>query len=242
MIGRLATLENIGELLWQNVTTGTPDINVAHYEAITNDYCKECYGLTDNEVAIKNPGGSLIFANIGAVFPDATYTVGTVYDDSGDGAITLDGELRSVVNSGAGDDVVGIGFSPANHALLVNLIADGSEGQDTFAYGGEWAFELDVSLIGYSGGYYASYVSLTNEADLRFSDFADAASVRCCGTCSVAMRRISPIRSFTGVDLTESETLLSPQPGQKNKTRDELGICRISANDRHLRIAVAAKN
>ncbi|MCK0142246.1 hypothetical protein [Aliiroseovarius sp. F20344] len=50
-------------------------------------------------------------------------------------------------------------------------------------------------------------------ADLRFSDFADAASVRSCGTSSVAMQRKSPIQSFTGVDLKKTETVLSPQPG-----------------------------
>lgn len=166
LIGRLATLENIGSLLLENVTGGPPDIDVAHYEAITNGYFKDFYGLTNAEIDIYNPGGSLIFAQTGAIFPDATYTVGTLHDDSGDGAITLDGEIRSVVNSGTGNDIVGVGFSPANHALLVNLIADGSEGKDTFAYGDEWAFELDVSLFGYSGGYYSSYVNLTNTVSI----------------------------------------------------------------------------
>jgi len=33
------------------------------------------------------------------------------------------------------------------------------------------------------------------------------------------MQRKSPIQSFTGVDLKEAETVLSPQPGQMAKPR-----------------------
>ena len=61
-------------------------------------------------------------------------------------------------------------------------------------------------------------------ADLRFSDFADAASVRSCGTCFVAMQRMSPIQSFTCVDLKETETVLSPQLGQMGKERDTVVV------------------
>jgi hypothetical protein len=56
-------------------------------------------------------------------------------------------------------------------------------------------------------------------ADLRFSNFADAASACSCGTCSVAMLRMSLLRSFTGVDLKKTETVLSPQTCQMGKTR-----------------------
>ena len=61
-------------------------------------------------------------------------------------------------------------------------------------------------------------------ADLRFSDLADAASVRSCGTCSVAMQRMSRIQSFTCVDLKETETILSPQLGQMGKERETVAV------------------
>lgn len=66
--------------------------------------------------------------------------------------------------------------------------------------------------------------ALPDFSDLRFSDFADAASVRSCGTCSIAMQRMSPIQSFTCVDLKETETVLSPQLGQMGKERDTVVV------------------
>ena len=56
--------------------------------------------------------------------------------------------------------------------------------------------------------------------DLRFSQFADAAFARTCGTSVVATQRTSSIRSFMGVVLAGTETVLSLHADQTNKTPD----------------------
>ena len=50
------------------------------------------------------------------------------------------------------------------------------------------------------------------------------------------MQRKSPIQSFTGVDLKEAETVLSPQPGQMAKPRTEetrAGAARSTSQSRY---------
>lgn len=51
---------------------------------------------------------------------------------------------------------------------------------------------------------------------------ADAAFARKCCAHSVAMQRASPKRSFKGVDLDRTETILSPQRDATTQTRTKL--------------------
>jgi hypothetical protein len=64
----------------------------------------------------------------------------------------------------------------------------------------------------------AAKVRNADNADLRFSRFADAAFSRSRGTFVFATQRVPPIRSFMVIVLAATETVLSLQAGQKSKT------------------------
>lgn len=64
---------------------------------------------------------------------------------------------------------------------------------------------------------------------LMFGHVADAASARSCGTLVTALKPILPGRSFSGVDLPETETVLSLLLGQTSLTRTFLTFDRFVA-------------